>query len=350
MAIKKQPKIKPCPVTVSLEPENQETPVHFVEDWITPEEFFYKRNHFPYPPPDDVPTTLKIEGLVKRPLVLDYKQLLSLPAKTLIATLECAGNKRILFHPRVYGVQWQKGAISQGIWGGVPLYTLLRMAGIKRSARDIVFTGADRGPDQSVYERSLPVEKAMHPDTIVAYQMNGGPIPHAHGFPFRLIVPGWYAMASVKWLCKITAIDSAFEGSFQTTDYMYYPHADTDDGKKPVTTIKVNSFIQQPQDYDTLKKGLNLIKGFAWTGKGTISKVEVSTDNGVSWKPASLFKSQHPYAWTFWKYEWQAEQKGEFIILARAKDSTGRVQPMVPEWNRKGYGYNAITSIRVQVK
>lgn len=345
----RKPVVKPYPLTISLEPENQETPVHFVEDWITPEEFFYKRNHFPYPSPSEVPTALKIDGLVNQPLVLDYKQLLSLPSKTIVVPLECAGNKRTLYHPRVYGVQWQKGAISQGIWKGVSLCVLLHMAGVQHTAKEIVFAGADRG-ENSIYERSLPVEKAMHPDTIVAYEMNGGPIPHKHGFPLRLIVPGWYAMASVKWLCKISAIDHAFEGPFQTTDYMYYPHPDTDDGKSPVTTMKVNSLIRQPQNYDTLHRGLNVIKGIAWTGEGSIVKVEVSTDNGVSWKPATLLnRSRHPYAWVFWQYEWQAEQKGEFIVLARAHDSAGRIQPMQPEWNRKGYGYNGVSRIRVKV-
>ncbi|SEN75184.1 sulfite oxidase [Lihuaxuella thermophila] len=344
-----KPMVKPCPLTISLEPENQETPIHFVEDWVTPEEFFYKRNHFRYPSASEAPTTLQIDGIVQRPLVFDLEQLCKLPSKTLAVPLECAGNKRTMYHPRVYGVQWQKGAISQGIWKGVPLHVLLERAGIQSGAKEIVFTGADRG-NHTAYQRSLPVDKAMHPDTIVAYELNGASIPLKHGFPFRLIVPGWYAMASVKWLCRISVIDQSFEGPFQTTDYMYYPHPDSDDGKSPVTTMKVNSIIRQPQDYDILARGTNLIKGIAWTGEGRISEVEVSTDNGVSWEPATLLgDSRHPYAWVFWSYEWEAKQKGEYVILARARDSAGRVQPMQPEWNRKGYGYNGVSRIRVKV-
>ncbi|MGA9174776.1 MAG: sulfite oxidase [Thermoactinomyces sp.] len=351
MEKKKKVENNPYLVTVSLNPENQETPVHFVEEWITPEDLMYKRNHFPYPSRTEVSTTLHINGLVDRPLALDYKHLLSLPAKTLVVPLECAGNKRTFYSPRVYGVQWQKGAISQGRWKGVPLSDLLKMAGVKPTVKEIVFEAVDRGADGTIYARSLPVEKALHPDTIVAYELNGRPLPFKHGYPLRLIVPGWYAMASVKWLSKITAIDHSFKGPFQTEDYMYYPYSDTDIGKTPVTTMKVNSIIQQPQDYDQLKKGMNKIKGLAWTGEGHIVRVDVSTDNGVSWNPATLQNdTQHPYAWTFWEFAWKAEQEGEFTILSRATDSHGHTQPMQPVWNRKGYGYNGIFKIRVKIE
>ncbi|MBA4541508.1 MULTISPECIES: sulfite oxidase [Thermoactinomyces] len=341
----------PYPLTVSLNPENQETPVHFVEDWITPVELMYKRNHFPYPSAADIPATLHLNGLVDHPLTLDYEDLLSWPSKTLVVPLECAGNRRTSYSPRVYGVQWQKGAISQGRWKGVPLASLLKRAGLKTTATEIVFSAIDQSPDGTSYARSLPVEKALHSDTIIAYELNGKPLPFKHGYPFRLIVPGWYAMASVKWLSKITAIDHPFQGFFQTEDYVYYPHDDTDEGKTPVTTMKVNSIIQQPQDYDVVKKGINKIKGFAWTGEGRIVKVEISTDNGRSWHPATLHSEpQHPYAWTFWEFLWEAKCEGEFTIMSRATDSEGRTQPMEPVWNRKGYGYNGIFKVRVKVE
>ncbi len=199
--------------------------------------------------------------------------------------------------------------------------------------------------------KESPAKKALHPDTLVTYELNGKPLPFKHGYPLRLIVPQWYAMASVKWLHKITLVDEPFEGPFQTIDYVYYPKKESDIGKNPVTTIRVNSIIQKPLNYEVLNTGLHFIHGLAWTGKGKITKVEVSIDNGSHWEVTNLYQDQNsPYLWTYWSYEWNANRKGEYTILSRATDSYGRTQPLEPRWNRKGYGYHAVSKTNVKVE
>ena len=191
-----------------------------------------------------------------------------MPSKSLIVPLECAGNQRANFNPKVYGEQWEEGAISQGKWTGVPLKDILEKAGLSQNAQEIVFEGADFGKKPGIhenipFERSLPLEKALHPDTIIAFQYNDRPLTYKHGYPFRLIVPNWYAMASVKWLSKIKVIDDAYKGPFQTDDYVYYPHKDHDRDKFPVTTLNVNSIIQKPIHLSILNTGVHEINGIS---------------------------------------------------------------------------------------
>jgi DMSO/TMAO reductase YedYZ molybdopterin-dependent catalytic subunit len=197
------------------------------------------------------------------------------------------------------------------------------------------------------FSRSLPIEKALDPDTLIAY--NNKPIPFSHGFPFRLIIPGWYAMASVKWLKKITAIDRDFKGPFQSVDYIYYPNRENGERKFPVTTINVNSTILFPLNMQLLHTGIYEISGIAWTGGGTIAKVEVSLDGGESWDLCQLTSTTETYRWVRWSYKWEALKKGEFTIKSKATDSEGNVQPSKPFWNRKGYGYNVVDRIKVNV-
>ncbi|MGE5630930.1 MAG: sulfite oxidase [Caulobacteraceae bacterium] len=352
----KGPFIKPYLTTRMLVPENQESPVHFLGQMVTPQEYLYRRNHFFYPMLTCRSFLLPIDGEVSRPMVFHFMNLLSMPSKTLTMVLECSGNRRAYFDPKAYGDQWKEGAIHQGTWRGVPLIYLLHMAGIKASATEVVFEGHDIGPRTDMegsfsYKRSLPIDNALHPDTMIAYELNGRPIPYKHGYPFRLIVPQWYGMASVKWLKKISVIGHKFEGPFQSVDYMYYPHKEDDMGKRPVTKIKVNSIIQQPLDMSLLDTGVHLIKGIAYTGEGVITQVELSLDGGVNWCNATICPDAiHPYAWISWKYQWNVEKKGEYTIMARAKDSSGHIQPQEEEWNRKGYGYNRITRISVKVE
>ncbi|MGO4886911.1 sulfite oxidase [Anaerobacillus sp. MEB173] len=275
--------------------------------------------------------------------------------KKLSVMLECAGNKRGKFRPKVYGEQWEEGAISQAIWKGVELRYLLELTQVNLNAKEIVFQGRDKGERDDMegtfaYERSLPLEKALHPDTLIAYKLNGKPIPYQHGFPFRLIVPQWYAMSSVKWLQKITVINHQFQGPFQVKDYVYFPEKDSDKGKRPVTTININSIIQQPLDQSILKRGLHIIKGIAYTGCGKVAKVEISFDGGKIWKSVKIKDNNNRYTWINWSYPWEIDQKGEFTIKVRATDSKGRTQKEEPFWNRKGYGYNAIQTINVKVE
>ena len=352
----KSPRGQPFLTTRNLEPENQETPIHFLREWITPEKLFFIRNHFSYPQLPQQAYLLSIEGEVPRPSVFRYEDLLKMPSKTLVLPLECSGNKRAFFNPRVYGEQWKDGAISQGFWRGVPLADLLTVTGVGANAVEVVFEAYDYGKREDLeglypYARSLPIGKALHPDTLVAYELNGKPLPFKQGYPLRLVVPQWYAMASVKWLKRIMVIDHAFQGPFQSIDYQYYPDKDSDAGKKPVTTINVDSIIQQPLDHTILDEGVQRIEGIAWTGTGIITEVEISTDDGRSWKKAQLFQDlDQPYAWTFWTYLWQVPEKGEYTILSRARDTFGNIQPFAAEWNRKGYGYNAVYTIKVKVE
>ncbi|WZL74018.1 sulfite oxidase [Clostridiaceae bacterium 35-E11] len=342
--------------THSLQPENQETPIHFLRTWITPEKYFYRRNHFSYPilPPNAF--SLPVTGEVKRTLIFPYCYLKSLPSRTVTMVLECSGNKRSNFDPRVYGEQWEDGAISQGIWKGVPLRDLLDITKTTKTALEVLFEGYDYGRRTDMegifrYARSLPIEKALHPDTIIAYELNGKSIPYVQGGPLRLIVPQWYAMASVKWLKQVTVIDHNFGGPFQTVDYIYYPHIEDDLGKKTVTNIKINSIIQQPLNYTTLNAGVHNIYGIAWTGQGAITDVELSFDQGTTWKKAKIQQdTNQKYTWTFWEYTWEAIEKKDYSIMCRSKDSFGNLQPMKAEWNRKGYGYNAVYKIKIKVE
>lgn len=348
------PEIKPYLVTRSLIPENQENPIHFISAAITPEPYFYRRNHFPYPA--ITRQSISVGGEVQRSLTIEYQDILRMPSKEISVLLECSGNNRSHFRPKVFGEQWEGGAISQGIWRGVALRELLRMTGLQATAKEVVFEGYDYGKrtdleGEFVFVRSLPLDKALHPDTLIAYALNGKPIPYKHGYPLRLIVPGWYAMASVKWLRSITVISTHFSGPFQEIDYVYYPDKNSDAGKMPVTTIHVNSIIQWPQNWSLLDVGSHHIYGKAWTGTGFVTKVEVSTDGGEHWVQATLHKNpQNPYSWIFWSYSWLAPQKGEYTIMSRATDSFGFVQPAEAKWNRKGYGYNAYSKVNVNVE
>ncbi|KJS22382.1 MAG: sulfite oxidase [Clostridiaceae bacterium BRH_c20a] len=348
--------VKPYLITKDLKPENQETPIHFLRQWITPTKYFFNRNHFAYPEISGQTFFLPIEGEIIRPAIFKYDDLIRMPSKTLILPLECSGNKRAYFDPGVYGEQWKDGALSQGVWRGIPLSSLLSISGLRRRALEVVFEAYDYGERTDLkgifhYTRSLPVQKALHPDTLIAYELNGKPIPFKQGYPLRLIVPQWYGMASVKWLKKIIAIDHHFKGPFQDIDYNYYPHTDSDEGKTPVTTINVDSIIQQPLDRSILDTGTHIIEGIAWTGAGIIVEVEVSTDGGENWHKAKLSQDfSQPYSWTFWKYIWKVSEKAEYTIMSRATDSLGRIQPFEAMWNRKGYGYNAVYTIKVKVE
>ncbi|MCM3788584.1 sulfite oxidase [Domibacillus indicus] len=351
----KKPAAKPYLRTHRLQPENQEAPVQFFKTDTVPDPLFYRRNHFSYPSLSYSNYWLPLNGCVAKPALLSIQDLLHLPSKTVQVVLECSGNKRSLFHPKVFGEQWEKGAISQGIWKGVPLRLLLERARMKKGAKEVIVEGYDYGKRTDsnkvyTYARSLPIEKVLHPDTLIAYEYNHQPIPFKHGYPLRLIVPQWYAMASVKWIKQITVIDDHYRGPFQSVDYVYYPHKESNKDAFPVTHINVNSTIQKPLNMDILNTGTHMIRGIAWTGKGVITKVEISFDRGQTWLTAKKEPAQTGYGWVSWSYEWKAQKKGEYTIMSRAVDSYGRTQPASPFWNRKGYGYNAIDQIEVKVE
>lgn len=315
-------------------PLNLEAPQSALRQLITPTEDRFVRNHFPLPQP--VSDTVEILGAVGEPRRVSFAALQQLPSETLTVTTECAGNHRAAIEPPVPGEPWTGGALSTSQWTGVPLERLLALAGLKESVVEIAFHAADQG-----YARSLPLAKAMERETLVAWEMNGAPIPHRFGGPVRLIVPAWYGMASVKWLQRIEALETPFQGEFQTERYQYGPD-------KPVTTMRVKSMFLDPRDGAMLRRGRVRIRGLAWGGEGGVVQVDIST--GGDWRPARILGPFLPHAWRRFEYDWDAKTAGAFTLRSRARDAAGNLQPDRAEWNPLGYGANPIEQLEVRVE
>jgi sulfite oxidase len=343
----------------SARPQDLETPVNLLTSWITPNNLFYVRSHFYTPSIRQDAWILRIDGDVKRPLTLTMDAIAQMPSKTLAVTLECAGNGRGFYDPPVAGVQWRKGAVGTARWTGVPLAAVLHQAGISPSAKYLWLDGADTGlgraPD---FIRSLPIDKAVRGDALLAYEMNGEPLPAEHGYPLRVIVPGWEGAYSVKWLVHITASDRDHEGAFVTTAYRMprVPVAPgtnvTPDATVPIRELMVKSIITSPADGSALLQGRTaVIGGFAWSGGGNeIRRVDVSIDRGRTWAVARLGQDRAPYAWRRFELPWRPTEPGSFIVLSRAADVRGRTQPLAAQWNPGGYAWDAIDQVRVNVQ
>ena len=321
---------------------------------VMPNARFYVRNHFETPRLDPVSWRLEVKGLVERPLRLSLRDLHNKRSETLVATLECAGNGRSAFDPPADGEQWQLGAVSTAEWTGVPLAEILDRAGLTTEALEIVFRGADQGnvgeaADPIRFERSLPVTDAGHSGSLLAYAMNGEPLPLEHGYPLRLIVPGWYAVASVKWLTEIEAIGSPFTGFFQAKRYVYEIQRNGTVAREPVRLQQVRSVITQPSAGQEVTAGDLLIRGVAWSGAAPIGKVEVSIGSGP-WQNARLIGQQHRHSWRWWELLTRIDSPGETTLRARATDLGGRTQPERPHWNRLGYGGNAVQNVPLLVR
>lgn len=336
-------------------PENMESPLSSVPSWVTPKELFFARNHLPYPVIQLESWSLSIGGEVEKAISITYEQLKQMPQVDRFVTIECSGNKRALMEPPTPGEQWQIGAVGNAKWTGVPLTYILDQALVKNTAVELIVTGTDSGlrPDMDTvvnYERSLPFDRNLMAECILALKMNDEPIPHKHGFPLRLIVPGWYGMAHVKWISRITATTTPFKGPFQAIDYVYLSNEGDYHNAVPVTEMKVNSVITWPSRGEQLHLGSHTVRGFAWAGKGWISKVEVSLDNGMTWQTASLTSPEHgPYTWTCWEFSWNITEPGHYFLQVRAQDSGGNLQPKTAPWNVKGYGNNSIHQIPITV-
>ena len=342
----------------SLRPPDYESPVALLDSFITPVEHFYVRSHLPVPPGLDGATwSLAVDGEVNSPASLSLDEIRKLPSTTVTMTLECAGNGRAFFEPPVAGIQWGKGAVGTARWTGVRLADILKRAGVKSTARFVYMNGADRPlgtmPD---FVRQLPIEKATHPDTIIAYDMNGQPITPLHGFPLRAIVPGWEGAYSIKWLTSLRVADRESDSFWVATGYRYptkrvAPGATVDaKDMAPLTGLVVKSLITRPLDGVTVGPGKVDVAGFAWAGETDISRVEISTDHGASWQPARLVGEQAKYAWRRFEFTFEATRPESYLILSRATDSQGRAQPMAPPWNPSGYLWNAPDSVRIEVK
>jgi DMSO/TMAO reductase YedYZ molybdopterin-dependent catalytic subunit len=347
-------------VTITLEElqlaaRNHGMPLEALRYPITPIGLHYLLIHFDVPePPAD--WRLEVGGRVRRPLSLTLADLRARPPVRMQVTMECAGNGRARFDPRPLSQPWLAEAVGTGEWGGTLLRELLVEADPEGDAVDVVFTGLDRGIDQGVehaYERSLPVADALAGDALLAYELNGQPLPRQHGFPLRLVAPGWYGMASVKWLARIEVIDHAFDGHQQSKKYRF--RRDEADPGVPLDRIRPRALMVPPGIPEFLSRrrivdaGEHVLEGRAWSGFAPIASVEVSVDRGVSWTPAELRPVNGRWAWSGWRFRWRAEP-GEHELACRARDEAGNEQPLEPTWNVDGYANNAVQRVPVTVR
>jgi len=320
---------------------------------VMPNARFYMRNNFGMPNLDAAAFRLRIGGLVERAQSFTLRDLQNMRSKTQVVTLECAGNGRALFERPTEGEKWGLGAVSTAEWTGVPLVEILDRAGIKPGAKDVLFRGADGGnvdglPGSIRFERSLGLDDARDSDVLLAYAMNGERLPLEHGYPLRLVVPRWYAVASVKWLTEIDLIDRTFTGHYQGDKYRYEWERDGQIVSEPVTLQRVRALITEPSPQTEVRPGELAIRGVAWSGAAPIARVEVSV-NGGGWQDARLVSERNRYSWQWWELITRVERSDEVIVRARAIDLAGRIQPERAEWNRLGYGNNAIQEVPIRV-
>jgi DMSO/TMAO reductase YedYZ molybdopterin-dependent catalytic subunit len=351
----------------SESPLNLEMPFSTVDSFLTPTKSFYVRSHFPIPAIDRDAWWLYVEGEVEKPFAINYEQLITLQGSTIPVTLECAGNNRNFLEPKVKGVQWRLGAVGTAEWTGVPLSVLLDRATLKSNACEVVLEGVDRGmledpkspPGELKFARSIPLQKARR-DVLLAYKMNGEDLPPEHGFPLRAIVPGWYAMASVKWLQRIIVTDQPFTGYYQTLDYAYWKRTEYAHWQRgedvaeltPLSEMQVKAEMAHPAEGEAVPANTSVrVCGAAWACDAEITKVELSTDGGATWNDAKLLGESNSNAWRLWEFNWQTpSQPAKQTLMARATDSLGRTQPVHRDPDRGTYMINHLLPITIQVK
>jgi sulfane dehydrogenase subunit SoxC len=340
---------------LQLATRNHGLPLEAMRYSVTPAGLHYVLCHFDIPVVDPDRWTLEVGGLVRRPLRLSLRDLESLPASTLRVTFECAGNGRALMSPRPPSQPWLQEAVGTGEWTGVSLSSLLAAAELEEEAVEIAFTGLDQGIDGGIrqsYERSLPVSEAVRDEVLLAHSLNGAPLPPQHGFPLRLVVPGWYGMTNVKWLSSIRALPTAFDGYQQSSAYRL--RGSEEERGQPLSRMPPRALMIPPglPDFYTrtrvLEHGPVLVEGRAWSGGGSVESVEFSADGAV-WTSAELSPSEGPWSWRHWRVVWDPPGPGTYELRCRARDSTGAQQPDVPVWNAGGYANNAHQVVKVQV-
>ena len=340
-------------------PLNLETPLAGLDRFITPNDLFYVRNHFPMPVFNVNTWRLRVEGAVEREIDLSLEELRRLPTRTARVTLECAGNSRSHIVPAVRGLQWVNGAVSTAEWGGVSLGDVLDRAGVRPGAVDVVLEGADQGevaeprsPGAIRYARSLPLAKARQRDVLLAHRMNGAELPANHGAPLRVVVPGWYGMASVKWLTRIIVTDRPYTGFFQSLDYSVYERRGNLINVVPITEMQVKAQIVRPGPQERIAvNAMYRVTGAAWTGETEITRVEVSSDAGRTWVAARLLDTPVAHCWRLWEFPWRTPaQAGRVTLMARATDARGRVQPAVRDADRRTYLINHVQAVEVVVE
>jgi sulfite oxidase len=334
-----------------------ESPVEYFNIWLTPVPHFFVRNHMHEPSELDAGGwRLALGGEVDEPLTLSLAELNKMETHSVVNTLECAGNGRSLQRPQVPGIQWGKGAVGTARFSGPRLRDVLQRAGVKSTGKHVMFRGLDEVPGKvPPFIRSIPIEKALDADTLIATHMNGSALTKHHGFPARALVPGWIGAACCKWLTEIKVLDAEFVGNFMSPGYRF-PNQPVKPGDAvkpedthPLTALNVKSVISGPSDGATLKAGKVAVHGAAWAGEADIVKVEISADGGATWDIAKLGHDQAHYAWRLWSYDWKPAKAGDYSILSRATDNQGRTQPATPAWNPSGYLNNAIDQVNVHV-
>ncbi len=343
----------------SRRPIDLETRLSDLTTWITPNDRFFVRSHFDAARVDPAEWRLRIDGMVAQPLTLSLDQIKAFEKHTVTAILQCAGNGRALFRPNIAGAPWETGAVGNARWTGARLVDVLKAAGIKPEARHVWVHGADSpySPTTPAFIRNLPCLKALHPDTLLAYEMNGEPLHYLHGAPLRVVAPGWLGNNWVKWVTNMTVSDRESDAFFYKTAYRY-PNRPVKPGEAiapadmlPMEAMRIKSLITFPIAADPLPLKPVDVTGVAWTGADArITQVEVSTDRGKTWKLAELVGPDEPYAWRQWRYRWTPAAAGTHTLTARATDTKGETQPVEPAWNPSGYHWNGYHLVDVQVQ
>jgi len=334
-----------------------ESPMAALTTWITPTERFFVRNNLIMPASVDVEKwELRITGEVRKPITLSFRDLSALPKASIINTIECAGNGRAFYHPRLAGVQWRKGAVGNARFAGPRIRDLLRLAELRPSAHHVAFSGLDTAPLGSErFIRSIPLEKALDENSLVSTHMNDAPLTMPHGYPARALVPGWIGSASIKWLQEITLLSREYSGVYMDPGYRM-PAAETQNqsvkSTLPLTSLRLKSIISHPGEDTVINLGDNptfAIRGGAWAGEKSISSVKVSVDGGATWRDAVLNSQHARYAWRLWEYIWTPRAKGNYQLMCRAADVDGNRQPLQPMWNPGGYLWNGVDRVNVNV-
>jgi DMSO/TMAO reductase YedYZ molybdopterin-dependent catalytic subunit len=342
-----------------MDPLNLESPPHALLTFLTPNSLFYVRNHFSIPKLDTASYELRIDGAVAHPLTIGYEELRSMQSHTRTVMLECAGNSRVFLARQQSGVQWELGAVGNAEWTGVLLDDLLNRAEVMDGAVEVVLEGADLGeptnspkPAECIsFARSLPIQAARKLGVMLAYQMNGRNLPIEHGFPVRAIVPGYYAMASVKWLTHIRVAREPFQGYWQSTEYAYWDASDGNPVRRPLASMMVKAVIARPVTQELVEaNALYRVTGAAWAGESEVTKVEFTADGGESWHVARLSDPIQQYAWRHWEYEWRTPaETGQYTLSARATDAAGSIQPERHDANYGSYAVHHTLPIDVFV-
>lgn len=341
-------------------PLNLEFQFSSLAEWHIPVEQFYVRNHFPAPEIDAETWRLRIGGAVETPMEFSLADLHALEKTRMAATMECAGNGRVYYEPVKEGLQWQNGAVGNASWTGVTLRQVLEAAGVKPEAVEVVLIGADKGvvdggkktasPGPIAFARSLPLAKALHDSTLLAYAMNDEPLNSEHGFPLRAVVGGWFGMAWVKWITDIRVVARPFLGYWQTRDYFRWEREFGEPTIVALAEMEVKAQIARPVNGSSVPLGRPVrIFGAAWSGEAPVASVEVSIAGETDWQAATLLAPEEGYAWRFWEFPWTPTKPGRYTLLCRATDARGQCQPATQQADRESYLANWTVPVEIKV-